>query len=68
MTTVRCTSGAAAKVALPAWLAVSKQLPTDSTLTVDPETVQIEVEFDPNTTGLVEPPPVAVRLNVAPFA
>jgi hypothetical protein len=48
-------------------LAVKVQVPSATLVTVDPETVQILVVVDANTTGLPEPPPVAVKAMVPPL-
>ncbi len=53
-------------MALPAWLALSVQVPTFSTVAVFPDTVQTLVVVDVKTTGLPEPPPVALSAIVLP--
>jgi hypothetical protein len=42
-------------------------VPTVTLVTVEPETVQIAVVPDVNTTGLPDAPPVADRVNVPPL-
>src|SRR5580658_183282 len=59
---VRWTWGAAAYLALPAWLASMTQLPGAVKVTEVPDTVHTPgppEESTENTTGLAEPPPVA---------
>jgi hypothetical protein len=58
---VRWTCGAAAYLALPAWLASMTQLPPPVKVTEFPDTVHAfpPPEAAENTTGLPEPPPVA---------
>lgn len=48
-------------------MAVKVQVPSATLETVDPETVQIPAVVDANTTGLPEPPPVAVKAKVPPL-
>ena len=55
-------------MALPAWLAVSAQLPAATIVTVLPATVHTAAVVLANTTGLPEAPPVADTLNVPPGA
>ena len=52
--------GAALKLALPAWSAVTVHEPTPTKLIVDPEALHMLGVDVPNVTGLPEPPPVAV--------
>jgi hypothetical protein len=56
---VRWTWGAAAYLALPAWLASTTQLPPPVKVTEFPETVHTFPLPEENLTGLPEPPPVA---------
>ena len=59
---VATTCGAAEKPAPPAWLAVRLHVPTPTKVTVAPIKVQTLAGLVlPNTTGLPEPPPVAVK-------
>lgn len=48
-------------------MAVKLQVPSATLVTTDPETVQILVVVDANTTGLPEPPPVAVKAKLPPL-
>jgi hypothetical protein len=65
-TTFFLTCEAAAYVALPAWFAVSVQVPAPRMLATFPATVQMAGVVDANTTGFPEPPPVAPSVIVAP--
>jgi len=47
-------------------LAVRLQVPAATLVTVEPATVQILAVVDANTTGLPDPPPVAVNAKVPP--
>ena len=64
--TLSVACGAALKLALPAWSAVSPQLPAETIVTVAPATVQTAGVVLANTTGLPEAPPVAETMNVPP--
>jgi hypothetical protein len=59
---VRDTGGAGSKLALPAWFAVTVQVPAPVSVIVEPfgpPLVQLSVAPTENVTGLPEPPPVA---------
>src|SRR6185437_2559862 len=63
--------GAAAYLALPAWLASTTQLPAARSVTAEPDTVQTPGSLDGSTrkpTGLPEPPPVADKVAEPPAA
>ena len=65
------TSGAAAYLALPAWLASITQLPIAVYVTFVPDTRHTPVPLDAsteNTTGLPERPPVAHKIAEDPTA
>jgi hypothetical protein len=62
---VRWTGGAAVYLALPAWLALTTQLPAAVYVTVEPDTRHTS-EPPENTTGLPEPPPVADKTAESP--
>ncbi len=67
MVTEAVTSLAALWLVSPAWLAVSVQVPMARMVTVAPfvpPVVQIVGDAEANTTGLLEPPPVAVSVKV----
>ena len=66
MVTLAVTCGAALYEALPAWLAVKLHMPAETILAVLPETVHTPGVSEPNTTGLLDAPPVALRGKVAP--
>ena len=63
-TTLAGACGAAAKVALPAWLAVRLQVPAVSIVTVAFDTVQTAGVVLAKTTGLPEAPPVAATIKM----
>jgi hypothetical protein len=50
-----------------AWSAVNAQVPAASMFTVDPLTVQMPGDVEPNTSVLEEGPLVAETLNVPPL-
>lgn len=48
------TEGAAEYVELPAWVAVMEQAPSETMVTVDPDTVQVDVGGDAKATAKPE--------------